>query len=176
MEENKSGLGWVGILLVVVVIWILFAAFSGNGGLFGNRNNNDSIASILPYLMQAGNCGCTRVSNCEVEKQGIIGDARTQYLIEKTGTDNRDAIMGQASRIYEQGLQETIFDQKLKIMSLENEANANARFNALSRQYEACCCELNRRLDGIECDMLKRPKLSGIGVTCGGQLVPPITA
>lgn len=145
MDENKSGLGWVGILLVVVVIWILFAAFSGNGGLFGNKNSSDSIANILPYLMQYGNCGCNRVSNCEVEKQGIIDSARTNFLIEQNGANTRTAISEgvasiheQNNQIYVQGLQETIFDQKLKIMSLENEANANARFNALSRQYSEC--------------------------------------
>lgn len=169
MDDNKSGFGWVGILLVVVVMWILFGAFNNNGGLFGNHGGY----AAQPY-MPYGPCGCNRVSNCEVEKQGIIDSARTQFLIEKTSYDNREAIMGQASRIYEQGLQETIFDQKLKIMSLENEANANARFNALSKQYSDCCCELNRRLDGIECRMLTKPQLSGIGVTCSGQLVPPL--
>lgn len=29
-------------------------------------------------------------------------------------------------------------------------------------------------LDGIECDMLKQPKLSGVAATCNGQLVPAI--
>lgn len=174
MEENKSGLGWVGILLVVVVIWILFSAFSENG--FGNRGG---YGQYMPY----GPTGCNRVSNCEVEKQGIIDSARTQFLIERNGAETRaatqagfDAVMAQNSRIYEQGLQEKIFDLKLENMGLKSEANATARFNALSKQYSDCCCEMNRRLDGIECRMLTKPKLTGIGVTCGGQVVPPITA
>lgn len=161
MEETKSGMGWAGLLLFFVVIWILFGAFSGDRGGYGRGGDN---------------CGCTRVSNCEVEKQGIIDSAQTRFLIEKTSNDNREAIMAQNSRIYEQGLQERIFDLKLENMTLKNEANADARFNALSRQYEACCCEFNRRLDGIECNMLKRPYLSGIGVTCSGQIVPPVNA
>ena len=46
--------------------------------------------------------------------------------------------------------------------------------HGLSQQLERCCCEFNRRLDGIECDMLKQPRLSGLAATCNGQLVPAI--
>lgn len=173
MEDNKSGLGWAGLLLFFVVIWILFGAFNGNG--FGNRGGYD----MYPY----GPTGCNCVSNCQVEKQGIIDSARTNFLIEQNGANTRTAIadstsalMAQNNQIYVQGLQETIFDLKLENMGLKSEANANARFNALSKQYSECCCELNRRLDGIECNMLTKPKLTGVGVTCNGQLVPPITA
>ncbi len=162
MDENKSGFGWTGLLLFFVVIWILFGSFNGNG--FGNRGG---------YGYGDG-CGCTKVSNCEVQKQGIIDSARTQFLIEKTANENREAIMQQNNQIYVQGLQERIFDLKLENMGLKSEANADARFNALSRQYDACCCELNRRLDGIEYRMLTKPALTGIGVTCGGQIVPPL--
>lgn len=38
--------------------------------------------------------------------------------------------------------------------------------------YAECCCELNRRLDGIECSMLKRPNLYGVAATCTGQVIP----
>ena len=139
MEDNKTGMGWAGLLLFFVVIWILFTGF-GNG--YGNRGGCGDYG-MQPY----GPTGCNRVSNCEIEKQGIIDSAQTRFLIEKTSNDNREAIMAQNNRIYEQGLQETIFNQKLKIMSLENEANANARFNALSKQVGDCCCEFNRRLE-----------------------------
>ena len=59
MDENKSGMGWAGLLLFFVVIWILFGSM-GNGFGWGGRN-------------VMGNAGC--VSNCEVEKQGIIDAA-----------------------------------------------------------------------------------------------------
>lgn len=44
----------------------------------------------------------------------------------------------------------------------------------LEKQLSDCCCSFNRRLDAIECDMLKRPQLSGVASTCNGQLVPSI--
>ena len=73
--EDKSGMGWAGLLLFFVVIWILFGSMAGNGLGWGNRNNWG---------------GCDRVSNCEVEKQGIIDSAKTQYLIETTGRQTQE--------------------------------------------------------------------------------------
>ena len=166
MEESKSGMSWIGVLFVILVIWAIFGGGFGNG--WGNR----------------GNCayeGCNRVSNCEVEKREIIDSARTQYLTEQQGEttrlairDSRDAVMGQASRIYEAQQSEKIFDLKMENMSLKNSFYTKELVGGLSQQLERCCCEFNRRLDGIECDMLKQPKLSGVAATCNGQLVPAI--
>ena len=166
MEESKSGMSWIGVLFVILVIWAIFGGGFGNG--WGNR----------------GSCaydGCNRVSNCEVEKREIIDSARTQYLTEQQGEetrtairDSRDAVMGQASRIYEAQQSEKIFDLKMENMSLKNNFYTKELVDGLSQQLERCCCEFNRRLDGIECDMLKQPKLSGVAATCNGQLVPAI--
>lgn len=164
MNETMSGMGWFPILFVIIVIWAIF------GGGFGfNRNNcgND------------WNGGCGRVSNCEIEKQGIIDSARTQYLIEQQSAATRaanqagvDAIMSQNSRIYEQGLQETIFDLKAENQSLKNNIFTKEQTDALAAKLSECCCEFNRRLDGIECRMLTKPQLSGVASTCNGQLIP----
>lgn len=166
MEESKSGMSWIGVLFVILVIWAIFGGGFGNG--WGNR----------------GSCaydGCNRVSNCEVEKREIIDSARTQYLTEQQGEetrlairDSRDAVMGQASRIYEAQQSEKIFDLKMENMSLKNSFYTKELVGGLSQQMERFCCEFNRRLDGIECDMLKQPKLSGVAATCNGQLVPAI--
>ena len=167
MEESKTGMSWIGVLFVILVIWAIFGGGFGNG--WGNR----------------GNCaydgGCNRVSNCEVEKREIIDSARTQYLTEQQGEttrlairDSRDAVMGQASRIYEAQQAEKIFDLKMENMSLKSNFYTKELVGGLSQQLERCCCEFNRRLDGIECNMLKQPKLSGVAATCNGQLVPAI--
>ena len=166
MEDSKTGMSWIGVLFVILVIWAIFGGGFGNG--WGNR----------------GSCaydGCNRVSNCEVEKREIIDSARTQYLTEQQGEetrlairDSRDAVMGQASRIYEAQQSEKIFDLKMENMSLKNSFYTKELVGGLSQQMERFCCEFNRRLDGIECDMLKQPKLSGVAATCNGQLVPAI--
>lgn len=163
MEETKTGMGWIGVLFVILVVWLIFGGGFNRG--WGNCGNDG--------------CGCNRVSNCEVEKQGIIDSARTQYLIEQQGSATRaanrdgvDAIMAQNNRIYEQRLQETIFDLKMENTSLKNNIFTKEQTDALAKQYAECCCELNRRLDGIECRMLTKPNLSGIAATCSGQIVP----
>lgn len=166
MEDSKTGMSWIGVLFVILVIWAIFGGF-GNGFGWGNR----------------GGCvpegGCNRVSNCEVEKREIIDSARTQYLTEQQGADtrtairdSRDAVMGQASRIYEAQQSEKIFDLKMENMSLKNSFYTKELVGGLSQQLERCCCEFNRRLDGIECNMLTKPNLYGVAATCSGQTIP----
>lgn len=164
MDETKSGMGWIGVLFIILVIW---AVFGGGFGGFGRGGCGTEAA------------GCTRVSNCEVEKQGIIDSARTQYLIEQQSATTRaatqagfESVMAQNNRIYEQGLQETIFDLKMENQSLKSNIFVKDQTDALAKQYAACCCEMNRRLDGIECSMLKRPNLYGVAATCSGQVIP----
>ena len=159
MDENKSGMGWAGLLLFFVVIWILFGSM-GNGFGWGGRNT-------------MGNAGC--VSTCEVEKQGIIDAAKTQYLIETTGRQTQE-YLGNKIDFYEyQNLRDALAAERNKNMALENRLYSDAQFNALSRQLESCCCANERRLDSIECQMLKRPNLFGVASTCSGQIIPPIT-
>lgn len=167
MEESKSGMSWIGVLFVILVIWAVFGGGLGNGFGWGNR----------------GNCapegGCNRVSNCEVQKQEIINSAQTQYLIEQQGSATRaevvaakDTITDQANRIYIQGLQTDMFDLKMENQALKGQIYNDAKFTALSQQLSDCCCGFNRRMDAIECNMLKRPQLSGVAATRNGQLVP----
>lgn len=167
MEKTESGMSWIGVLFVILVIWAIFGGGFGNGFGWNNR----------------GNCtpegGCGRVSNCEIEKNEIIDSARTQFLIEQNGAatrtavrDGTDAVMAQNSRIYEQRLQETIFDLKAENMQLKNNAFVQGLVTGLEKKVDDCCCGFNRRLDGIECNMLTKPNLSGVASTCNGQLIP----
>lgn len=171
MEETKSGLGVIWVLFVILVIWAIFGGgFGCNGGGWNNRGN---CGGFVPEG------GCSRVSNCEIEKNEIIDSARTQYLIEQQSAatrtavrDGTDAVMAQNSRIYEQRLQETIFDLKMENQSLKSNAFVQGIVGDLSKKVDDCCCGFNRRLDGIECNMLTKPNLSGVASTCNGQLIP----
>lgn len=126
MGETNTGMNWIWILFVILVIYLLFC---NGGGLLGGCNNN----------------GCNRVSNCEVEKQGIIDSATTRYLIEQQGAETRaatqagfDAVMAQNSRIYEQGLQEALFDAKMKIQSLEGNQFVKEQTDAIAKALAEC--------------------------------------
>ncbi len=163
MEESRSGMSWIGVLFVILVIWAIFGGGFGNWGSRGCGTEG----------------GCGRVSNCQVEKQEIIDSAKTQYQIEQQGAatrtairDSRDEVMGQASRIYEAQQSEKIFDLKMENQSLKSQIFTKDLVGGLSQQLNECCCAFNRRLDAIECDMLKKPNLYGVASTCGGQTIP----
>ena len=158
MNETSTGMSWVWVLFVVIVLYLIFCR---GGGLFG------------------GDCGnayaCNRVSNCEVEKQGIIDSATTRYLIEPQGAETRaatqagfEALSAQNSRIYEQGLQETIFDLKLENQQLKGNQFVKEQTDAIAKTLADCCCGFNRRLDAVEAMMLKQPPFFPTGYTFQG--------
>ena len=76
-EKYYGGFNTWGIAIFLI---ILFAAFLGNRG---GWNNNGAAPAY----------GCNAVSNCQVEKQGIIDSARTQYLIENTARQTQEQTM-----------------------------------------------------------------------------------
>ena len=169
MEDRSTGMSWIAVLFVIIVVVAIFGGNLG-GGWGWNRSGN-------PYPAQEG--GCNRVSNCQVEKQGIVDAARTQYLIEQQSNNTRaainastEAITSQASRIYEQRLQETIYDLKTENQSLKNSIFTKEQTDALAAKISDCCCGFNRRLDAIECRMLTKPTLYGVAATGAGQIIP----
>lgn len=158
MNETSTGMSWVWVLFVVIVLYLIFCR---GGGLFGGCDNNWN--------------SCNRVSNCEVEKQGIIDSAATRYLIEQQGAETRaatqagfEALSTQNSRIYEQGLQETIFDLKLENQQLRGNQFVKEQTDAIAKTLADCCCGFNRRLDAVEAMMLKQPPFFPTGYTFQG--------
>lgn len=156
MNETSTGMSWIWVLFVVIVLYLIFCR---DGGLFGGCNGN----------------GCNAVTNCEIEKQGLINTAQTQFLIGQEGSstraalrDTQDALMAQANRIYEQGLQERIFDLKAENMSLKNNIFTKEQTDGIMKALSDCCCGFNRRIDAIECQMLKTPPFFPTGSTFQG--------
>jgi hypothetical protein len=182
MEETRSGMSWIGVLFVILVICAIFAGFGGNGFGGGWGNRQGGVPVVVAEGGYYGNGGCNRVSNCEIEKQEIIDSATTQYKIEQQGSQTRaevaavgKSIEDQNTRFYIQNLNEKMFDLKMENQRLQGQIYSDAKFGELTTQLSSCCCEMNRRLDGIEAEMLTRPHLSGVAVTCNGQLVPAIS-
>jgi hypothetical protein len=177
MEDSKSGLAWIWVLFVIIVIWAVFGGgFGGNS--WGNHQQNTPI--VLGGESFGG--GCNRVSNCEIERREIIDSATTQYQVEQQGAATRTAvadgvatIVDQNNRLYIQGLNEKLFDLKMENQALKNQMNTDAHFNALSSQLSTCCCNFNSRLDSIEAQMLTKPNLYGVAATCAGQFIPSIS-
>ena len=141
MEDKNS---W-GILIVLFLLFIVFGGSSG-AGVFGGRGNCAS-----------NDCGCSVVSNCQVEKQTIINTATTQNLIHAEGEKSRD----QASRIFEAQNAEKLFDAKMKISQLENMVYSNDKFNNIDMQ-----------LADIRCNCPKTPPFYAQGYVPTGCSIP----
>lgn len=153
MNETSTGMSWMWVLFVVIVLYLIFC--QGGNGLFGGCGNNHNA--------------------WEAEKQQIIDSARTQYLTEQQGAETRaafqagfEALSAQNSRIYEQGLQETIFDLKLENQQLKGNQFVKEQTDAIAKSLAECCCGFNRRIDAIECQMLKQPPFFPTGYTFQG--------
>ena len=121
MEDRSTGMSWIAVLFVIIVVVAIFGGNFG-GGWGWNRSGN-------PYPAQEGH-------------------------------------------IYEQRLQETIFDLKMENQSLKNGIFTKEQTDALAAKISDCCCGFNRRLDAIECRMLTKPTLYGVAATGAGQIIP----
>lgn len=150
-EKYYGGFNTWGIAIFLI---ILFAAFLGNRG---GWNNNGAAPAY----------GCNAVSNCQVEKQGIIDSARTQYLIENTARQTQEQTMAGFSALgtkidfYEyQNLRDQLAQERTKNVVLENRVYSDAKFNAVEAQ-----------LTSISCRMLPKPEVTGIGAVCPNAVI-----
>ena len=158
MEETKTGIGWIGLVIIFVLLFAVFGGGFGGFGAFGRREG-----------WCGGDCGYgtnygfqNYKATCDAEKTEIINTARTQYLTEQQGALTRTAITadGEATRakidFYAyQDLRDKLSEAQRANMMLQNQLYSDAKFNALQTQ-----------LSSIQCNMLRRPDVTGIGVSC----------
>lgn len=145
-NEMHGGFGGYGFLLTLIFfIWLIFGG--GFGGYGGNR----------------------QLGMCEVEKQGIIDSAKTQYLIEQTSHATQLEVAGVQTVLsnkidfYEyQNLRDQLAQERAKNIALEGRVYSDAKFGALEAQIQA-----------MNCAMLKQPQVYGIAGACVPMYVPP---
>lgn len=150
-EHTTGGVGFFGlIILFVIIVWVFGTMFGGNGFGFGNRN--------CGYNMEFENYKAT----CEAEKATIQQTATTQFLIEQQSAANRELISAQTNAI----------NTKIDYYGYQNERDKNAE---LQRQVMELKNQLfvkdqlapiTATLSNIQCNMLRRPDVTGIGVAC----------
>lgn len=157
MDEKSTN--W-GFLILIFLFFMVFFGGGNLGGLFGRGNGGYGY-----------NCGCGVVSNCEIEKQGIIDSARTQYLVEQTSRNTQEMTLAGINALgtkidyYEyQNLRDQLAAERAKNNELQ-----------LMAYIESKDCNINRRLDAIQCQMLKQPPIWGQSFVCSGESIPPVT-
>lgn len=150
MEETKSGISWWGLVIVLFLLFIVFGGgFGGFGGYgYGRRG--------------FGDFACCGASGCEVERQGLITAAETNYRIIDQANATRATVEATAQATQTkidfyayQDLRDKLAESQRQNMMLQNQLYSDAKFNALQTQ-----------LSSIQCNMLRRPDVTGIGVSC----------
>lgn len=164
MDDKMSG---IGLILFLLILFGLFGFGRGFGGFGGCANGG------YGYGMPFGAYGCNATTNCQVEKQGIIDSARTQFLILDTAKQTQEAAQAQFTALgnkidfYEmQNLRDQLAQERSKNIVLENRVYSDNKFNALDSQIAAIACELS-----------KLPRTAPVyttGVSCSGYPYPGV--
>lgn len=170
-----------GIVLLIVVLIVLFAAFrrDGLGGHDGGHGWG-GIGSCFP-------AASTPVTTMEMAKINRDQAVDTGAIIHALDVQTCDIIKGQGEIIQNQqqiaaAQERTFFTEKLADMreqklcaeakALQQESLWQSKFlqqealNAMGQQF----CNVNRELDSIKCEMLKRPP--AFPLTCSPCSMP----
>ena len=159
MDETKSGIGWWGIVIVFI---LLFAVF-GNGNLFGGRciGNGfgygfDGYAGGMGYGFQ------NFKATCDAEKAEIINSATTQYKVIEQAQATRETVQSTAAATQAkidfygyQDLRDKLAESQRENLVLQNKLFVKEQLAPITAQ-----------LSSIQCNMLRRPDVTGIGAVC----------
>lgn len=154
-ETSKSGMSWASIILGIIVLVFIFGAWGGNG-FFGGRGYGPGFAAGVAAD------GCGHTPNCDVERRGLVTAADTNYRIIEQAQATRETVQATASATQAkidfyayQDLRDKLAEQQRQNMMLQNQIYSDAKFNALSSQ-----------LANIQCKMLVKPEVTGVGAVC----------
>lgn len=163
MNENLSisnFSGW-GIVIFFILIIAAFAWF-----VRGDRNYGPN-----PY-------GCNAVTNCQVERQGLVTAAETNYRIIDEARNTRDTISSQLRAQWDAAQGEKIFDLKINALAMQNESNlklmqkdATIERMTLAANLDAKFNAMAAAIGNISCNMLRKPDIVGVGVCCPPQAI-----
>lgn len=159
MEETRSGIGWWGIVIVIFLLFIVCGGGFGNG-FFGGRGFG--AFNGFPGSVGEGFGFQNYKATCDAEKAEIINTASTQYKVVDQGNLTREAIAAEAQTtralINQQAMQD-LRDKYAEALRqntmLTAQLYSDSKFGALEKQIAE-----------IQCNMLTRPKISGVGVSC----------
>lgn len=157
MDKETYSWGGIGFLALFFLIVMAFLGRGCNG--FGGRGNN------------CGNWGCGDYARydfenfkatCDAEKAEIINSARTQYLVEQQAAATRDIVMASANATQTkvdfyayQDLRDKLAETQRALMEANNKLFVKDQLAPITAQ-----------LSTIQCQMLKRPDVTGIGAVC----------
>lgn len=104
---------------------------------------------------------------CEGQKQGIIDSAQTRYLVEQQAAATQAVVNATANTTQTkidfyayQDLRDRLSEEQRKVLTLENQLFVKDQL-----------APVNAQLASIQCHMLKRPDVTGIGAVCPNSAI-----
>lgn len=171
MEETKSGISPTGLVILLVLLFL----FMRQGGLFGNGfgcgNGFPGFGcNFAPWALNgaAGDIGFQNYkATCDAEKTEIINTARTQYLTEQQSAQTRELVQSTANTTQAkidfyayQDLRDKLSESQRENMMLQNKLFVKDQLEPV-----------NSALASIQCKMLRRPDVTGIGAVCPNSAI-----
>lgn len=168
---DEKNYGWGGGIGFLAILFILIFAFRGNG--WGNGFGGFGGFGGFPLWGNGFGLGGVGVPGyglgfedykaiCEGQKQGIIDSAQTRYLVEQQAAATQAVVNSTANTTQTkidfyayQDLRDRLSEEQRKVLTLENQLFVKDQL-----------APVNAQLASIQCHMLKRPDVTGIGAVC----------
>lgn len=154
-KETSYNLGGIGFLALFFLIIIAFWGRGGNAWGNGFGGGYDGVPGT-GYGFQ------NFKATCDAEKAEIINSATTQYRVEQQAAQTRELVSSTASATQAkidfyayQDLRDRLSRAEMDNYFLKGQIANDARFGAVEKQ-----------LASIQCNMLRRPDVTGVGVAC----------
>lgn len=164
MEETTMGYNGWGIVIFLIILFAVFWGGFGNRGTYGMPFNYDGVG----YGVGNGFGFQNYKAICDAEKAEIINTARTQFLVEQQGAANRELIAAQTNAI----------NTKIDYYGYQNERDKNSELQRENMELrnklfvKDQLAPITAQLSSIQCNMLKRPDVYGLGTSCNTIFTP----
>lgn len=163
MDKESYSWGGIGFLALFFLIVMAFLGRGCNG--FGGWGNNYGCGHNGVFGYDNGPIGYgfqNFRATCDSEKAEIINSARTQYLVEQQAAATRDVVTTTANATQTkidyyayQDLRDKLSEAQRENMMLQNKLFVKDQLEPV-----------NATLASIQCNMLRRPDVTGIGAVC----------
>lgn len=158
---SMGGIGFLAILFILIFAVIGRGGFGGFGG-WGGCNNGCGDWGYGGF-----NGFQNYKATVDAEKAEIINTARTQYITEQQAASTRELVQSTANTTQAkidfyayQDLRDKLSESQRENMMLQNKLFVKEQLAPVTAQ-----------LSSIECKMLRRPDVTGIGAVCPNSAI-----
>lgn len=175
MDDKTYSMGGIGFLAILFILVIGFIfnrggwnnGFGGNWGGFPMWGNGFGFAGYGVGVPGYGLGFEDYKAICAGQKQNIIDSAETRYLVEQQAAATQAVVNSTANVTQQkidfyayQDLRDRLSEEQRKVLTLENQLFVKDQL-----------APVNATLASIQCNMLRRPDVTGIGAVCPNSAI-----